>query len=146
GFRLRAAARGDASPESVLMGQAFVELDRGHPRAAAGYLGELLERNPRNARARQLYDLIQSAYIRAAGGMNDFPTFVLFNPSRLLTWLSRTIGGFLFSWRGMVPILLFIALGAYAYTAISFDHVTFGVLDIALAVFFFQLQALFHEL
>jgi multidrug resistance efflux pump len=146
GFRLRASRRNDASPDGTLMAQAFAELDRGHPRAAAAYLGELLEGNPRNARARQLYDLIQGAYIRATGGMNDFPTFVMFNPSRLLTWLSRSIGGFLFSWRGMVPILLFIALGAYAYTEISFDHVTFGVLDIALAVVFFQLQALFHEL
>ena len=150
GFRLQ--ARSDApGPESApgetaLMAQAFHELERGHPRAAAGYLADVLDLNPGNARARQLFDLIQTAYLRAVGRQTEFPTWVLFNPSKLLTWLSRTIGGFLFSAKGVLAILLFIAVGVYAYTQISFDHIRFGAFDIALAILVFQTQALVHEL
>src|SRR6185436_6454651 len=115
-------------------------------RPATGYLADVLDLNPGNARARQLFDLIQTAYLRAVGRQTEFPTWVLFNPSKLLTWLSRTIGGFLFSAKGVLAILLFIAVGVYAYTQISFDHIRFGAFDIALAILVFQTQALVHEL
>ena len=134
------------SAEATLLAEAFRQLELGHPRAAARYLAEILETNPNNARARQLYDLVQTAYIRAHGGLTDFPTWVLFNPARLLTWLSRTIGGLLFGWIGVVAILAFLCAGAYAYTLISFESVTLSALDITIAITIYVLGTLFHEI
>jgi len=142
----RRAAPPARSAETTLFAEAFRQLELGHPRAAARYLAEILETNPNNARARQLYDLIQTAFIRAHGGLTDFPTWVLFNPARLLTWLSRTIGGVLFGWIGVLAILAFLVVGAYAYTLISFGSVTLGALDIAIAITIYVLGTLFHEL
>src|SRR5687768_9581431 len=108
GFRLRApdAKRpASKSAETELFAEAFRQLDHGHPRAAAGYLSQILKTNPNNTRARQVYEIVQTAYMKSFGGTTDYPTFVLFNPSRLLAWLSRKIGGFLFSWAGLVAIL-----------------------------------------
>jgi multidrug resistance efflux pump len=148
GFRLHAPHPREParSGETALFAAAFHELDREHPRAAAAYLAEILAHNPDNARARHLHNLIQTAYIRATGGMTDFPTWVMFNPSRLLTWLSRTIGGFLFGWMGVVAILTFLCLGVYAYTNLSFDHVALGPLDVAIAVTGVLIAGLLHEL
>src|SRR5262249_48393484 len=76
----------------------------------------------------------------------DFPTWVLFNPGRMLTWLSRTIGGFLFAWSGVIAILAFLCAGAYGYTLIAFDRIEGGALEIAIAVPILLLTGLLHEL
>jgi multidrug resistance efflux pump len=135
------------SAETMVFAEAFRQLDLGHPRAAAMYLKGILEKNPNNARAKQLYDLIQKAYIKAAGGMTtDYPTWVIFDPSRLLTWVSRTIGRFLFAWPGVIAILVLVSLGVYSYTLISFEHVTTDAFDIVLAVVFIVIiHPFFHE-
>jgi multidrug efflux pump subunit AcrA (membrane-fusion protein) len=149
GFQLRAPGPREApragSAGTSRLAEAFAELERGHPRAAAGYLAEILARDPDDARARQLYELIQTAYIRAAGGTTDFPTWVMFNPSRLLTWLNRTIGDFLFSWMGVLAILAFCCIGGYAYANVSFEHVTFGPGAITVAVLLKLISGLLHE-
>jgi multidrug resistance efflux pump len=149
GFRTRAPEpRGSpCAPcaETARFAEALAQLELGHPRAAAGYLAEILETNPDNARAKQLYDLIQRAYIRAAGGTTDFPTWVIFNPSRLLTWLSRRFGGFLFSSMGVLAMLAFFCVGAYAYTEVSFEHIALGPREIALALVVKTISGLLHE-
>ncbi|MDB4961941.1 MAG: Peptidase, family [Myxococcales bacterium] len=141
GFRMRSpmssgGAPRPVTPESTLFAEALRQLDLGHPRAAGMYLAQILEHNPTNARARQLYDLVQRAYIRAAHRTTDYPIWVMFNPSNLLTWLSRTIGGLLFSWWGVLALLLYAVTGAYCYTLIDFSQTTAGPFDIALAVTF----------
>ena len=134
------------SAETERFAAAFAELEQEHPRAAAGYLAEILEANPDNARAKQLYDLIQTAYIRAHGGRTDVPTWVLFNPSRLLTWLSRKIGRLLFGWIGVLAMLAVLCAGVYAYTLISFEDVSLGALDLTIAITVYVLGTLFHEI
>ncbi len=134
------------SPEATLFAEALRQLELGHPRSAAGYLGEILVINPQNARAKQLYELIQTAYIRAAGGLSDFPMFARFNPKRFLKFLSRTIGPFLFSWWGVIALLVYVTIGAYSYTQVSFDTVTLGALDIAITFVVYTFSGVFHEL
>lgn len=147
GFHSPAPVAG-APPRSAGAAQlagAFRELHLGHPRAAAAHLARILARDPDHARARQLHDLIQTAYLRAAGRTTDFPSWVLFNPSRLLTWLSRTIGRFLFSWVGILAILAFYAVGAYAYTQVAFDRIQLGAFDILVTLAMIVISTLLHE-
>jgi multidrug resistance efflux pump len=149
GFRPHApppSAPGTRSVETTRFAEAFAQLELDRPRAAAACLAEILEHNPDNARARELYGRIQTAYIRSAGRMTDFPTWVLFNPSRLLTWLSRTIGRFLFGWVGVVAILVYLCIGAYAYTQVPFERVSLGALDIAIAIAVVLATGFLHEL
>ncbi len=150
GFRRRSPppreAPGARSAEAALLAEAFRQLDLEHPRAAAGYLAELLEQHPDHARARQLHDLIQRAYLRAQGRTTDFPTWVMCDPSRMLAWLSRSIGGFLFGWRGVLAILALLCLGAYAYTNVSFERVALGPLEIAIVFAAVTFSSLLHEL
>lgn len=146
GFRSPAAPEGPArSRDGIALAEAFRQLDLGHPRAAAAHLARILAHDPDHARARQLHALIQTAYLRAAGRTTDFPTWVLFNPSRLLTWLSRTIGRFLFGWVGVLAILAFYCVGAYAYTQVSFEHIELGAFDILVAVVMITTSKLCHE-
>lgn len=150
GFRLRSpdavAVPRQLSAESMLFAEAFRQLDLGHPRAAAGYLAEILQTNPGNVRARQLYELIQKAYIRAAGGMTDFPTVVLFNPSRMLTWMSRVFGRFLFGWAGIIAMILYAVVGLYAYNLVTFEGLTsLGPFDIVVAVTLYLIGGFVHE-
>jgi multidrug efflux pump subunit AcrA (membrane-fusion protein) len=133
------------SAETAQLAHAFTELERGHPRAAAAYLTTILDTDPGHARAKQLRDLIQTAFIRSVGGTSEFPTFVLFNPSRMLTWLSRTIGGFLFSWMGILTMLAFICVGVHAYTQVLFESITLGPVDLLIVFVALLISNLFHE-
>jgi len=69
----------------------------------------------------------------------------MFNPSRLLTWMSRTIGRFLFGWMGALAILAFLGIGAYAYVNVPFERVALGPLDVAIAVTLLLTSGLLHE-
>ena len=149
GFRLRAPAAElsrATTRESELFAEAFRQLDLGHPRAAASHLTEVLRINPNNARARQLYEIVQSAYMKSFGGTTDYPTFVLFDPSRLLSWLSRTCGAFVLSWRGGLVLLALVIAGLHAATLIDYSAIKLGALDIFLAYAFVTLGNLVHEL
>jgi multidrug efflux pump subunit AcrA (membrane-fusion protein) len=151
GFQLRAPASTPDRPrvmtrESELFAEAFRQLDLGHPRAAASYLTAVLRINPNNTRARRLYEIVQSAYMKSFGGTTDYPTFVLFDPSRLLTWLSRTCGAFVLSWRGGLALLALVIAGLHAATLIDYGSITFSALDIFLAYAFVTLGNLVHEL
>ncbi len=148
GFRIGAprSLPPGASAETKQLAEALRQLELGHPRAAAGHLAEILERNPDHARARELHALIQQAYIRAHGGTTDFPTWVMFDPSRLLAWLSRTFGGFLFGWTGVLAMLAFFGLGVYAYTQVSFAHLALDPVQIAVGVAILLTAGMLHEL
>jgi len=150
GFRRRDPKRSEPAraltPESTLFAEVFRQLDLGHVRAAAGYLTEILALNPENVRAQQLHELIQTAYLRATGPTTDFPTWRLFNPLRVLTALSGSIGRFVFGWIGAVALIALLCLAGYAYTLISFDNLSLGALDITIAVIVWTIATLFHEL
>ncbi len=145
GIRRAPASAPATSPETARLAAALHQLELEHPRAAAGHLAAILASNPDHARARELYALVQTAYIKAAGATTDFPTWVLFNPSRMLAWMSRTVGRFVFSWIGILAMLAFMGVGAYAYTQVSFDRVAFGPLDILLAITVLTISNLCHE-
>jgi multidrug efflux pump subunit AcrA (membrane-fusion protein) len=137
--------RAPRAAETAQLAHAFTELERGHPRAAAAYLTAILEADPGNVRAKQLYDLIQTAFIRSVGGTTEFPTWVMLNPSRMLSWMSRKLGGFLFSWMGVLAMLAFIGVGAYAYAQVSFDRIAVAPFDILILVALIMVSSLFHE-
>lgn len=148
GFRLRAPDAQRTQPvsqETEMFAEAFRQLDLGHPRAAAGYLTKILAANPNNARARQLYEIVQTAFMKSHGRTTDYPTFVLFNPSKLLDWLSRRVGRVLFSWLGIVILVLMTAGGLYASTLIEWKGLSFGAFDILCAYFFVTAGNMFHE-
>jgi putative peptide zinc metalloprotease protein len=84
--------------------------------------------------------------MKSFGGMTDYPTFVLFNPSRLLTWLSQKIGRFLFSGLGVIAIVAYLIVGLYAFSLITFDNITFSAFDIFFIYLFLTTGSLFHEL
>lgn len=134
------------SIETALFAEALRQLDLDHPRAAAAYLAQLLEQNPEHARARELHELIQTAYIRAHGGTTDFPTWALFNPERMLTWMSRAIGRFLFGWPGVLAILAFLCVGGYAYSLVEFGRIEGAALEIAIAIAILFVSGMIHEL
>ncbi len=133
------------TPEAFVFAEALRQIELKHPRAATGHLAEVLRLNPQNRRAKQLYDLIQTAYIKASGGLADFPMFVLFNPKRFLKFLSRTLGRFLFSWWGVLGLFLYYLVGAHSYSLVSFDA-KIGPFDAAVAFIAYTLGGLFHEL
>ena len=134
------------SAESALFSEAFRQVEHGHPRAAAGYLAQILADNPDNVRAKQLYDLIQRAYIKAHGGTTDFPTWVMFNPRRLLTWMSRRTGRFVFGWPGVLAMIAVVLVGASAFATVGFHHAEAGAFDIGVAVVVLLTAATLHEL
>ena len=144
-FRTTADAKRMTTPESRAFADALRELELGHPRAAASHLRIVMSLNPDNVRARELYDIVEKAFIRAAGATSDFPTFVLFNPQRMLLWMSRTFGKFLFSGWGVLAILAYLAVGAYALTFISFDRARAEPLDLLVAISVYTFATLVHE-
>jgi len=151
GFRMRSTANRDPSrslsQESMLFAEAFRQLDLGLPLRAAGCLAKIRERNPRNLRAKQLYELIQTAYIKASGKITaDLPTHPVFNPHRLLTWVDRGIGRFLFAWPGVLALVVYLYLGAHAYTLISWDKVSVSVVNVVVAICAMLGAGLIHEL
>lgn len=153
GFNLRgmgaadnAASRRAVSPEAVLFTAAIRHLKRGEPAKATDYLTAVLEHDPKNARARELMQLIQQAYVRAAGGMTEWPTYPLFDPHRVLRRLDAWVGRLAFSWTGVVLMLALLALAGYCTLQISFDHFHVGVLEIAITFVMFTLLGFLHEL
>lgn len=150
GFHMRSTKTRDPSrsltQESMLFAEAFRQLDLGLPLRAAECLAEIRERNPRNLRAKQLYELIQAAYIQASGTMSDQTTYPWFNPNRPLRFLSNTVGRFMFGWPGIVAILVMLYVGVHAYTLIAFDKVTVSALSVVVAIGVTVVANMVHEL
>jgi multidrug efflux pump subunit AcrA (membrane-fusion protein) len=152
-FRLREVVRDEQralarveSAESAMFMAALRQLDRGDPIAAAEYLTAVLEINPDNPRARQLHGLVQEAFVRAAGTGTDFPSFRLFNPSRLLGWLSRTFGRFLFSPWGVLVMAVYVCVGIHFLTTIRFSDLQIDLQSILVAFVATRVSLLVHEL
>jgi putative peptide zinc metalloprotease protein len=152
GFRLRALARSDdgpvpvASREAILLAEALERLRRDDPAAAIDTLMALRERDPSNARAAELLAIIQTAHVRAAGGMTDWPTFPVFDPTPLLKVLDATIGRVLFSWVGVLAMVAFVLVGLYCGVTTSFGDLQIGAFDIAVAVGMYVVLGFLHEL
>jgi multidrug efflux pump subunit AcrA (membrane-fusion protein) len=150
GFRLRERADAGqphvASRQASLLGEALDHLRRDDAAAAVTTLTALLELDPSNARAAELLTIIQNAFVRAAGGMTDWPTFPVFDPTRLLKLLDATIGRVLFSTSGVLAMVAFVLLGVYCGVTTSFDDLQIGGFDIAVAVIMYIVLGFLHEL
>jgi multidrug efflux pump subunit AcrA (membrane-fusion protein) len=135
-----------ASPEAVLFMGGIRQLQAGEPARALDYFTAVLELNPENKRAKRLFDVIQSAYVKAlSGATTDFPTMWRFDPTRLLTFLDRTIGRVLFHPLGWLVVLLYVATAVYCASVTTLPELDLGPFDIALFYFFLVVQALMHE-
>lgn len=151
GFRLRGMAGDEAvdrvdSAESALFLSAIRHLERGEPAKAADYLTAVLEVNPDNQRARQLHGIAEKAFLRSAGRTTDFPTFVLFDPTRILGWISRTVGPFLFSPWGVLAMVVYFCVAVHAMSTLSFSDLDIGFREIAIAFVVSRVSILIHEM
>jgi multidrug efflux pump subunit AcrA (membrane-fusion protein) len=151
-FRLRRVARDDgavarvASSEAALFMAAIRQLDRGEPIKAADYLTAVLEINPDNPRARELHALIQRAFVGASDGGTGFPSFRVFDPSRLLDWLRRTVGRVLFSPGGVLLMVAYVCVGVHFLTTIRYADLHISVQSILIAFVETRIALLVHEL
>jgi multidrug efflux pump subunit AcrA (membrane-fusion protein) len=151
GFRLHELARtaGDqplASRPAILLAEALEHLRRDDPAAAMTALTALRELDPSNARAAELVAILQTAHVRAAGGMTDWPTFPVFNPTRLLQVLDATLGRLLFSSLGVLAMIALVLLGVFCGVTTSFADLEIGPLDIAVAIVMYVVLGFLHEL
>jgi len=152
-FRLRGELddEGDtqrvASAESALFMAAVRQLRLNEPLKAADYLVAVLELNPDNRRAKELHALIQRAFVRGSGGATtEHPTFVLFNPSRMLNVLRRTIGPFLFSPWGVLAMAVYVWIGVQCFSRISFANLDIGARDVIVLLVETRISLFLHEM
>lgn len=151
GFRLHELGpTGDAQPlasrHAALLAEALEHLRRDDPAAAMTALTALRELDPGNPRAAELVAIIQTAHVRAAGGMTDWPTFPVFNPTRLLQVLDATLGRLLFSPLGVLAMIALVLLGVYCGVTTPFDDLQIGPFDVAVAVVMYIVLGFLHEL
>lgn len=152
GFRFDAVVRDEPwqaaiSAETGLLAAAMCHLQAGRPTEAVDYLHAVLELRPDNDRARQLLTAIQTAYIQAlSGSTSDFPTFLRFNPTRLLSVLDRTIGRLVFHRLALLPLIALVALAVYCYAITPYAELDVGTVDIVLAVVLTTAHGFLHEI
>jgi len=139
-------ARRSSSPEGMLLAEAIRHLDRGDLPKAVAALVDVQELNPGSRPAQTLLSLIQVAYLRASGSTTDYPTFVLFNPDRLLRFIDRLVGRLLFGWPGVCALACLVLLAIQATRQISFDSIHYGAFEIGAAIALFLLSQFLHEL
>lgn len=152
GLRLRSPADDAAGPEvasaeaALFMG-GMRQLQAGHPARALDYFCAVLEINPDNQRAQMLAGVIQTAYIKALSrSTSDFPTLILFNPTRLLRLLDRTIGKLIFHRLAWLALLGLVGLAIYCYSITPYPDLHVGALDITVAVVLTLVHFFLHEL
>lgn len=135
-----------ASATALFLG-AIVQLRHGRPAAALDYLSAVLELEPENLRARTLLDAIQTAYIKAlAGPTTEYPTLVLFDPTRLLAFCERAFGRFVFHRFAWFALLALIGLAAYCYSITDYRALEVSAIDVAIATVLTLVHFLLHEL
>ncbi|HET9619713.1 MAG TPA: PqqD family peptide modification chaperone, partial [Kofleriaceae bacterium] len=138
---------GAMAATTALFTAAIRQLHLGRPAAALDYLTALLELEPDNARARELADAIQTAYLHAQSGRtSDFPTFLKLNPTPILRWLDRTIGKIAFHWIGGVLLAALVVLAVACYSITPFPETQLDAFDIALAIAVNTAYSFLHEL
>ncbi|MBC7976920.1 MAG: biotin/lipoyl-binding protein, partial [Myxococcales bacterium] len=152
GFRFRGPGREEAvddvtSAEGALFLGGIRQLHAGHPSKALDYFCAVLELNPGNQRAKTLVDAIHTAYVKAlSGSTSDFPTFVLFNPTRLLKFLDRTVGKLVFHWLAWFALAGLIVLAIYCCAITPYPDLDVSATDIVLAIILTTAHFFLHEL
>lgn len=135
------------SAEAVMFMGGLRHLQQGEPAKALDYFHAVLEINPDNQRTKTLVEAIQRSYVKAlSGSSTDFPTFGTFDPTRLLTFLDRTVGKLVFHWFAALVLLALVVVTGYELATTAFPKLDFGVLDIALAIVLILTHAFLHEL
>jgi multidrug efflux pump subunit AcrA (membrane-fusion protein) len=119
----------------TLLREGLACLEAGDFSSAVRRLSLFRELQPDDARCQEVLRVIEQAYIRATAPRNtDYPTIPLIAPDRLLGFLARTIGPFLFSWAGVLSMAAFTAWAVHTYVDLSFEDVPIGPWDIVLAI------------
>ena len=119
----------------ALLREGLACLEAGDFGSAVKLLDAFREAHPDDVRCQEVLRIIEQAYVRAAGARNtDYPTIPLIDPDRLLGFLARTIGPFLFSWVGVLSMAVFAAWAVHTYVDLSFEDVSIGPWDIVLAI------------
>lgn len=152
GFQFRGIQENQGADARVVSGEAVMfmagirQLQAGQPGRSLDYFTAVLELNPQNKRAKQLVDIIQSAYVKAlSGATTDFPTFAKFDPSRILRALDRTVGRILFRPFGWFLIVGLVAVAIYCASVATLPEVDVGAFDIALFYIILVCQFFIHE-
>lgn len=119
----------------TLLREGLACLERGDFSSAVKWLSSFREVHPDDARCQEVLRIIEHAYIRATAPRNtDYPTIPLIDPDRMLGFLARTIGPFLFSWAGVLSMAAFTAWAVHTYVDLSFEDVPIGPWDIVVAI------------
>ncbi len=153
GLRLRELAGPDVvdrihSAEAALFVAGLRQLQAGRPAAAADYFEALLEHRKDHKQAQKLLADIQAAYIKvlAKPRNSDFQTHPVFDPYRLLTFLDRLFGKFLFGPLGVLLLLGLVVGAGYSYSITSYPDLHASAFGIAMVVFLVFAHDLAHEL
>jgi multidrug efflux pump subunit AcrA (membrane-fusion protein) len=134
-------------PELLLLREGLACLEAGDFSSAVKWLSLFREAHPGDARCQEVLRIIEQAYVRAAGARNtDYPTIPLIDPDRMLGFLARIIGPFLFSWAGVLSMVSFVAWAVHTYVDLSFADVPIGPWDIVLAFLLFFVANFIHEM
>ncbi len=135
------------SGEAVLFMGGIRHLQSGQPAKALDYFCAVLELNPKNERARTLVETIQTAYVKALSGTSsDWPTVLVFDPTRILAVLDRTVGRIVFHRFAWVGLVALISFAVYCYSITTYPDLRFDGRDIAGAVVLYILHGYCHEL
>ena len=125
-----------ASAEGALFMGGMRQLQAGHPAKALDY-----------RRAQMLANLIQTAYIKALSrSTSDFPTIILFNPTRLLRFLDRTIGKLVFHRLAWLALLGLVGLAIYCYSITPYPDLHVGAVEVVVAIVLTLAHFVLHEL
>ncbi|WP_407736624.1 biotin/lipoyl-binding protein [Hyalangium sp.] len=136
-----------AHSDLTLLREGLACLEAGDFSSAVEWLSSFREVHPDDARCQELLRVIEQAYIRATAVRNtDYPTIPLIDPDRLLGFLARTIGPFLFSWAGVLSMAAFAAWAVHTYVDLSFEDVSIGPWDIVLAIILSLGADFIHEM
>src|SRR5205807_1176097 len=120
-----------SSAEAALFVSGIRHLQAGDPAKALDYFHAVLEINPGNLRARTLVMAIHTAYVRVrSGATTDWPTVPLFDPTRLLRVLDRTIGKLVFRRASWLLLAGLVALGLYCYSTTAYPEFHFRYTDL----------------
>lgn len=151
GFTFRSASR-ELEDSSVQTAEASLflagirQLQAGHPAKALDYFSAVLELNANNQRARTLYEIIHTAYVKALSARTtDFPVILTFDPTRILRVLERTVGRIVFSSAAPYLLILLLIATAYSYSVTSYQPIDIGNADIPLLVVFSIALGYVHE-
>ena len=147
----RVSLRETPSREGILFHEGAKMLgEGGDPCKAAEYFAAVLEINPQNERAREVFQGIHLAYFKARiVAPENFKMVHLFNPDRMLAALDGAIGRFLFSPPGVLAlaaIILFAIWPAISVVTSPGLLAGFDTVDFILIIIYIEFGGIFHEL